>query len=156
IGHLNQWNRALAVYVTPVFGKLPVQAIDTTLVTKALEPIWYTKPETARKLRRRIETVLDWAKAREYRSGDNPARWVGHLKNLLPVPSKVRKAQHHPALPYTEIGALTASLRERNSVAARALAFVVLTAARSGEVRGALWDEIDLQARVWTVPASLM
>ncbi len=156
VRHMNQWKSTFAAYVTPVFGKLPVQAIDTMLVTKVLEPIWSTKPETARRLRRRIEAVLDWAKAREHRDGENPARWRGHLKHLLAAPSRARKVEHHPALPYTEIGEFMAALRERDGVAARALEFIILSAARSGEVRGARWAEIDLPARVWTVPAARM
>jgi integrase len=156
VRHLNQWKSTFAAYVTPVFGKLPVQTIDTALVMKVLEPIWNTKAETASRVRRRIEAVLDWAKAREFRDGENPARWRGHLKNLLPAPSKVRKVEHHPALPYTEIGDLMATLRERDSVAARALEFIILSAARSGEVRGARWTEIDLSTKLWAIPPSRM
>jgi len=126
------------------------------LVTKALEPIWSTKPETASRVRGRIESVLDWAKARGYRNGENPARWRGHLDHLLPARTKVRKVVHHAALPYREIGTFMAALRERAALAARALEFAILTAARASEVINARWDEIDLQARVWTVPAERM
>jgi integrase len=140
-------------YVYPVFGNLPVQSIDVALVMRALEPMWNTKSETASRVRGRIERVLDWATARGYRTGENPARWRGHLENLLPAPRKVQRVEHHPALPYPEIAAFTATLRQLESVAARALEFLILTAARSGEVIGAKWSEFDLNERLWTVPA---
>jgi len=142
--------------VTPTFGRLPVQSIDVGLVIKALEPIWSTKPETASRVRGRIEAVLDWAAARDFRDSDNPARWKGRLDKLLPRPSKVRSVQHHAALPYPEIGAFIETLRERPATAARALEFAILTAARTGEVLGAKWIEIDLKAKIWTIPASRM
>ena len=154
--HQAQWSNTLNTYVTPVFGKLPVQTIDVALVMKVLEPIWSTKPETASRLRGRIERVLDWAKARGYRSGENPARWRGHLDHLLPARSKVRKVKHHAALPFSEIAPFMTALRERDGVAARALEFAILTAARTGEVLGATWDEIKLSTRTWTIPAHRM
>jgi integrase len=154
--HAAQWPATLATYVYPVFGDLPVQAIDTGLVMKALEPIWTAKPETATRVRGRIESVIDWATARGYRQGENPARWRGHLENLFPKKSKVRRVEHHPALPYDEIGAFTASLRGQGGIGARALEFLILTAARTGEVIGARWDEFDLAQKVWTVPAERM
>jgi len=154
--HIKQWSVTLADYVYPVFGELSVDAVDTALVLKALEPIWITKPETAGRVRGRIETVLDWAKARGLRTGENPARWRGHLDALLPKKSKVRRVKHHPALPYAEIGSLMATLRARESLPARALEFLILTAARSGEVLGARWDEIDLVNAMWVVPAERM
>lgn len=123
---------------------------------KALEPIWQAKPETASRVRGRVEVVLDWATTRGYRQGENPARWRGHLENQLPKKSKVRRVEHHAALPYAEIGAFMAELRGRDGVAARALEFVILTKARTGEVLGARWAEIDLAGRLWTVPAARM
>jgi integrase len=154
--HAAQWASTLEAYANPIFGDLPVQAIDTGLVMKALEPIWRTKTETASRLRGRIEAVLDWATVREFRRGDNPARRRGHLDKLLPQRAKVQKVRHHPALPYAEIGAFMASLRSQEGCAARALEFLILTAGRTGEVIGALWSEIDLAEGVWIVPASRM
>ncbi len=152
--HRQQWESTLKTYCSPVFGKVSVQAVDVALVMKAVEPIWATKPETASRLRGRIESILDWAKVRDMRTGDNPARWRGHLDQLLPAPNKVRKVKHHAALPYPEIGAFMAELRGRDGVAALALEFAILTATRTNEVLGAKWDEIDGQ--VWTIPASRM
>ena len=154
--HAKQWTNTLKTYVTPIFGKLPVQVVDTGLVCKVLEPMWTTKPETASRVRGRIEAILDWAKVREYRTGENPARWRGHLDHVLPARSKVRKVKHHAALPYPEVGAFLASLRERQAIAARALEFTILTAARTGEVLGARRAEIDLTSKVWTIPAERM
>jgi len=128
--HAAQWSSTLETYVYPVFGKLPVQAIDTALVTKAIEPIWSAKPETAGRVRGRIEVILDWAGTRGYRNGENPARWRGHLKNLLPEKSKVRRVKHHAALPHDELPAFMARLQEQTETAARALEFTILTAAR--------------------------
>jgi integrase len=133
-----------------------VQAIDVGLVMKAIEPIWTAKPETASRVRGRIESVLDWAAARGYRTGENPARWRGHLDHLLPARSKVRRVEHHAALPYAELGEFMVKLRQQNGVAARALEFAVLSAARSGEVIGATWAEIDFDARLWTIPGLRM
>jgi integrase len=154
--HAAQWPATLSAYVYPVFGSLPVQAVDVGLVTKALEPIWHSKPETASRVRGRIETVLDWATVREYREGDNPARWRGHLDKLLPLRAKVRKVVHHPALPYDHMGEFVAALRQQEGIAARALEFLILTAARTGEVIGAQWSEFDLAEKLWTVPADRM
>jgi integrase len=123
---------------------------------KAIEPIWMEKPETAGRVRGRIEAILDWAAARGYRQGENPARWRCHLENLLPKKSKVRRVEHHAALPYAEIAAFMAELRRQEGVAARALEFAILTAARTGEVIGAKWGEIDLDERLWTLPAEHM
>jgi integrase len=156
VKHAAQWTSTLATYASPVFGTLPVQAVDVSLVTRALEAIWSTKPETASRLRGRIEAVLDWAKVRGYRNGENPARWRGHLDHFLPARTKVRKVKHHAALPYGEIGTFMQALRERDALAARALEFAILTAARTSEVINARWDEIDLQSKVWTVPAERM
>jgi integrase len=154
--HHAQWTATLATYVSPVFGKLPVQAVDVTLVMKALEPIWTTKPETAARIRGRIESVLSWAKARGYRSGENPAQWKGHLDNLLPAKSKVARVKHHAALPYDETSLFVKALREQSGTPARALEFLILTAARTGEVIGARWGEMDLMEKIWTVPATRM
>jgi integrase len=156
IKHASQWSNTIATYCSPAFGKLPVQLVDVGLVMKAIEPLWTTKPETAGRVRGRIERILDWAKVRGYRDGDNPARWRGHLDHLLPALGKVRKVKHHPALHYREMPAFMAELRSRNAVAARALDFAILTAARTNEVIGAKWDEIDLSGRIWIVPAERM
>jgi integrase len=152
----SQWRQSLTDYAFPTLGNLPVPAIDVGHVLKSIEPLWTAKPETASRVRGRIESILDWATARGYRSGENPARWRGHLENLLPARSKVRKVEHYPALPYPEIGPFMAELRGRGGMATRALEFAILTAARSGEVLGARWDEFDLAAKVWTVPAERM
>ena len=142
--------------MTPIFGRLGVQDVDVALITRVLEPIWTTKPETATRLRGRIERVLDWAKARGFRTGENPARWRGHLDQLLPARSKVRSIRHHAALPFGELPQFMITLRERGGVSAQALEFAFLTAARTGEVIGASWDEIDLGSRTWTIPANRM
>jgi integrase len=154
--HRQQWRNTLATYVSPVFGKVPVQHIDVALVMKVIEPIWSGKTETARRLRSRIEAILDWAKVRGYCFGENPARWRGHLDHLLPARSKVRNIKHHASLPYVEIGAFMKDLRERDGASAAALEFLILTAARSGEVIGARWPEINLSTRMWAVPAARM
>ena len=154
--HAAQWPSTLATYVYPIFGALPVVAIDTGLVMKAVERLWTTKTETASRVRGRIESVLDWAAARGYREGENPARWRGHLENLLPARSKVARVEHHAALPYAEIAAFMAELREQEGVAALALELTILTAARTGEVLGARWDEINLDGLLWMVPAERM
>ncbi|MGC2521368.1 MAG: Arm DNA-binding domain-containing protein, partial [Stellaceae bacterium] len=132
--HAAQWPATLETYVYPILGGLPVQAVDVGLVMKAVEPIWTSKPETASRVRGRIESVLDWAAARGYRQGENPARWRGHLENLLPKKSKVRRVEHHAALPYAELAGFMVELREQEGVGARALEFAILTAARTGEV----------------------
>ena len=153
--HAKQWTSTLETYAFPDLGPLPVAAIDTGLVLKVLEPIWYEKTETASRLRSRMEAILEWARVRGYRQGDNPARWNG-LKTQLPARNKVQAVKHHAALPYKEIAAFMAELRDRNGFSARALEFSILTASRSGEVRGATWQEIDLQARIWTIPGNRM
>jgi integrase len=154
--HRAQWTNSLATYVGSVFGSMPIQSVDVALVMKVLEPIWSTKPETASRVRGRIERVLDWAKVRGFRQGENAARWRGHLDALLPARGRVRKVKHHAALPYSEIGTFMAALKTREAVAARALEFTILTAARTGEVLGARSEEIDFRAKVWVVPASRM
>jgi integrase len=154
--HTGQWRSTLAAYVLPTLGAMRVCDIETAHVLTVLEPIWTTKPETASRLRGRIETILDWAKVRGYRSGENPARWRGHLDKLLPARSKVRRVEHHPALPYEETAAFVEALRQQEGSGPRALEFAILTACRSGEVRGATWEEVDLDAGIWTIPAARM
>jgi len=142
--------------VTEAINDLPVGSIDTGLVLKVIEPIWATKPETASRVRGRIESILNWATTRNYRSGENPARWRGHLDNVLPHRAKIRKVKHHDALPYAEMPAFMADLRRKEGVSARALEFTVLTAARTGEAIHATWPEFDLKAKLWTIPAARM
>lgn len=154
--HAQQWQNTLATYASPVMGSIMVSDIAVAHVLAVLEPIWRDKTETASRLRGRIERVLDWAKGRGYRSGDNPAAWRGNLEAQLPHAGKVAKVDHHPALPVADVGAFMVKLRSVEGMGARALEFAILTAARSGEVRGATWAEIDLSARVWTVPAERM
>jgi integrase len=154
--HAAQWPSTLAIYVYPIIGDLPVQAVDVGLVLKAIEPIWASKPETASRVRGRIEAVLDWAEARGYRQGDNPTRWRGRLENLLPKKTKVRAVEHHAALPYLDLPGFIAELRRQGGVTPRALEFAILTAARTGEVLGARWDEINLPDQVWTIPGARM
>jgi integrase len=154
--HAAQWNNTLETYAYPVVGGLNVTDVDTAGVLKILEPIWTQKHETATRLRQRIEAVLNWASARGYRSGENPARWRGHLQNLLPALSKSTLVQHHAALPYDQMGEFLQTLRAQAGVAARALEFAILTAARTGEVIGATWEELDLERKVWTVLAKRM
>jgi integrase len=155
--HARQWQQTLEDYVCPVFGSLPVLAIETALVMKAIEPIWTKKPETASRVRGRIEAILDWAVACGYRHGENPGRWKGHLDNLLPKKSKVRRVERHAALPYPEIGNFMEALRRQGGISARALEFTILTAMRTGEVLGATWDEFgDLIQKTWTISAERM
>ena len=154
--HRQQWENTLTQHAYPVIGELLVRDVKLPQVLAVLEPIWSTTNETAVRLRGRIETVLDWAAARGYRDGLNPARWRGHLDKLLARPSKVAKVEHHAALPVGEVGAFMVRLREAQGMGARALEFGILTAARSGEVRGATWAEVDTEAKVWTIPAERM
>ncbi len=154
--HRAQWTSTLETYAYPFMGKLLVRDIGQEHVLNALEPIWKTKNETASRLRGRIESVLDWATVRKYRTGENPARWKGHLDMLLPASSKVQKVEHHRALPIDLMPNFIVELRKREGIAARALEFAIFCAARSGEVRGACWSEIDLGTGVWTIPALRM
>jgi len=154
--HRQQWRNTLKTYAYPVLGELAVAAVDTGQVMQVLEPIWAKKPETGSRVRGRIEAVLDWAKARGLCEGENAARWRGHLDQLLPARAKVRRVRHHVALPYAEMPAFMTELRLRTGIAARALEFVILTAARTGEGLGTRWNEIDLGGRMWTVPAARM
>jgi integrase len=154
--HRLQWAMTLREYAGPHFGDLPVAEIETTHVTAALRPIWHEKPETASRLRGRVEAVLDYAGVHGWRDGVNPARWRGHLDKVFPRRSKVRPVEHHAALPWPDLPAFIGTLRTRHAVAARALEFAILTAARSGEVLGAKWSELDLDRAVWTVPSERM
>ena len=154
--HADQWANTLATYASPVLGALPVDQVELSHVMTVLAPLWTTKTETATRLRARIEAVLSWATVSGYRSGDNPARWGGNLDVTLAKPRKIAKVKHHRALPIEAMHDFMAALREREGTAARALEFLVLTATRSGEVRGARWSEIDLDKRVWTIPADRM
>lgn len=154
--HRHQWAATLKTYAYPVIGPLSVDQVTMELVLQVLEPIWTTKTETATRLRQRIETVLDWAKARKLYSGDNPASLKGGLGQLLPKASKIAKVKHQPALPYQQVHAFVQALRQKKGVSPKAFEFLILTAARSGEVLGAKWDEIDLAAKVWTIPAERM
>jgi integrase len=156
VKHAGQWEATLKTYVYPVFGDLAVSRVDIALVMKVLEPIWSAKPETASRVRGRIESVLDWAKARHLRDGENPARWKGYLDKLLPARNKVAKVKHHAALPYPETGAFIRDVRELDGNGVRALEFAILTATRTGEVVGALWQEIDLDGAMWVIPEARM
>ncbi len=154
--HRWQWGHTLETLAFPVIGDLAVSAVNQEHVLKILEPIWLEKNETASRLRGRIESVLDWARVKGFRTGDNPARWKGHLDQLLPRPSKVQEKRHYPALPYAQAPEFMRALREQGGVAAVALRFQILNANRSGEVLGARWQELDLDAGQWTIPASRM
>jgi len=154
--HRQQWENTLRVHASPHIGKIHVRRIDTPLVLKVLEPIWRTKTETASRIRERIERILSWATVRGYREGDNPARWRGHLDEMLPKPAKVKKVKHHPALPFAEVGNFCAAIRKQTGTSAKAMEFAILTACRTGEVLGARWDEVDFEGQVWTIPAERM
>lgn len=156
VKHGKQWEATLKTYAYEKIGALPVQAIDTALVMAVLDPIWSKKPETASRVRGRIESVIGAAKARGEFKGENPATWKGHLDKLLPKTSKVRKVENHAALPYTDLPTFMQDLRAREGIAAAAMEFLVLTAARTGEVLGATWDEFDLRKSVWTIPGERM
>jgi integrase len=154
--HAGQWVSSLATYAEPAIGNLAVRDINTGHIHRVLEPIWPVMPDTASRLRGRIESVLDWARVKGYRDGENPARWRGNLDHLLPKPSKVRKVEHYAALPYAELPAFTEKLRHQEGPAARALEFTILTVARLSEARNATAQEIDHSSKVWTVPGERM
>jgi integrase len=154
--HAEQWTNTIATYCGPVMGKLPVNEIDVALVMRVLSPIWTTKAETAGRLRGRIESILDWATVCGYREGDNPARWKAQLDHLLPNISRAKRITHYAALGYTQMAELMLSLREQAGNGAKALEFAILIACRSGEVRLAAWEEIDLDSRVWVIPGERM
>lgn len=160
--HRQQWKNTLRTYASPVLGALPVYDVDVGLVMKVLEPIWTVKPETASRVRGRIEAVLSWATVRGHRVGENPARWRGHLDQLLPEIGKVRKVKHHPSLPYVDLPGFMPRLHDRKGIAARALEFTILTACRTADIVGCdrddappmKWSHVDLDARTWTIPAT--
>ncbi len=154
--HRAQWESTLETYAYPVFGDWPAQDVDSDAVMRVLRPLWDRAPETGSRLRGRIEAVLDAAKARGWREGENPARWKGHLASRLPSPRKVKATEHHPALPWSDVGRFLAELRQREGVAAQAVELAILTACRSGEVRGMRWGEVDWDAAVWTIPGVRM
>ena len=154
--HQSQWTNTLENYAHPIMGHLPVQDISTNHVMQVLEPIWYTKTETASRIRSRIENILDWAKVKTYRTGENPALWRGHLDKLLPKQSKVQKVKHHPALPYTEQPNFYKLLRNKNTIAAKALTFIILTVSRTNEALEAKWDEFNFDTAIWTIPKERM
>jgi integrase len=154
--HRAQWTQSLEQYAHPTLGDLAVDDITTAHVVKTLEPIWKEIPVTASRVRARIEKVLGWAAVRGFRSGDNPARWRGHLAELFPAKGKVRTVEHFAAMPFADVPAFVVELHQRDSLSARALEFLILTAARSGEITGATWHEIDLTAKTWTIPAKRM
>ena len=154
--HRQQWENTLETYVLPTLGELPVSAIDTGLVVRVLDPIWTEKPETSGRVRGRIEAVLDAATVRGFRQGPNPAHWKGNLAHILPSRARMRKVAHHAALPFDNMPGFLAALRGRKGMAARALEFAALTAARTGAVLSARWGEIDWAAKVWTIPGERM
>lgn len=154
--HRQQWRNTLSTYAAPELGMMLVQDITPQDVLRVLEPIWQDRTETASRLRGRIESVLAWATVAGHRTGDNPARWAGNLKELLPAPSKVAKSGNHPALQIDDAPRWFAAMSQRDGMGARALEFAALTATRSQEVRGARWEEIDLGAALWVIPATRM
>ncbi len=154
--HGDQWTNTIATYVSPIMGSTAVDRIETAHIMRVLEPIWSTKAETASRVRGRIESILSWAAVRKFRSGENPARWKGHLDSLLPARKKIARVQHHPALPWQDMSAFMAELKQQAGVGALALQFTILTAARSGEVRGMTWDEVNLDDAVWIIPGERM
>jgi integrase len=156
VKHAEQWSVSLGTYVYPLIGDIPVSVIDTRLVMRVLEPRWATKRETMSRVRGRIEAILGWATTRQYREGDNPARWRGHLSNLLAKSAKKAPIEHFRALPYADLPAFLSKLRALEVISARSLEFLILTAARRDEVRLAQWTEVDLERRVWVVPSERM
>lgn len=155
--HRAQWSSTLRTHAYPVMGAVPVRDIDVRLVMKVLDPIWSTRTETASRLRGRIESILDWASVREYRSGENPARWRGHLEKALPAPKgRSRPVRHHPALPIDAVPAFMRALSDRPGTGALAFRFLILTATRTSETLGARWDEVDMDGRSWLIPADRM
>lgn len=152
----NLWESSMTRHALPILGPMVVQEITMHDILAVLKPIWETKTDTATRLRSRIANVLDWSKAMGHREGDNPAAWEGNLKEVLPMPSKVHKTRHHPAIQISEVARWFTELRQREGNGSRALEFLALTASRSGEVRGATWDEIDLENMLWTIPAKRM
>jgi len=156
VKHAQQWRNTIETYANPVIGQMLIRDVGLPQVLAVLEPIWRTKTETASRLRGRLESVLDWAAARGFRTDSNPARWKGLLDKLLPPPGKIAKTDHHRALPYADLPAFMATLAAQPGIGARALEFAILTGCRSGEVRGAKWNEFDFDGKVWVIPADRM
>lgn len=154
--HADQWRNTLATYAEPLIGHILVSEINPAHILSVLDPIWRTKTETASRLRGRMENILDWARVRGYRQDENPARWRGHLAHMLPAPTKVQQVEHHPSLPYAQLPAFMAALRQEEGLGRWALEFAILTAARSSEVREAPWREIDEDTGIWRIPAARM
>ena len=154
--HADQWTNTIKTYANPIIGHLSIQDVDTALVMKVLEPIWYKKTETASRLRNRIELVLSWATVRGYRTGENPALWRGHLDKLLPKRSSLQHVKHFSALPMNEMGSFIEKLRALGGIVSLGLEFQILTACRTNEVMGARWSEFDIAGAIWTIPASRM
>lgn len=154
--HVQQWRNTIGTYANPKIGRVLVRDLGLPHVLSVLEPIWATKTETASRLRGRIESILDWAIARGYRTDSNPARWKGLLDKLLPAPGKIAKPDHHKALPYVDLPAFMTQLSAQKGIGPRALEFTILTACRSGEIRGAVWREFDIENAIWTIPAERM
>jgi integrase len=150
--HASQWTNTLTAYAYPIIGTLPVREIDNDLMCKVLEPIWTTKTETAKRVRARVEAILDYATVKKYRDGANPARWKGNLEKLLPKPAEIQVVEHHPALPYVELPNFMTALRDQSGTSARAFEFLILTSSRTNEVIGAKWKEVDLDNSLWVVP----
>ena len=154
--HRQQWRNTIQTYAAPIIGNMIVADVEVAVIMRVLEPIWTSKPETASRLRGRLECILDWARVHRLRDGENPARWRGNLDHLLPMKSKIRRVVHHAALPYSQVPAFVAQLRQQTMMAARALEFLLLTATRTSETLNATWDEIDSIGRLWTIPATRM
>jgi integrase len=154
--HRHDWRASLDTHVYPTLGNLPIAAVDTPLVLKVIKPLWERVPETGRRVRGRIEAVLAWATVHHYRAGDNPARWQGHLEHALPARAEIAPVEHHAAMPYAEVPAFFAKLKNDSSALAACLEFTILTAARRAEATEAVWSEVDLDAATWTIPGSRM
>jgi integrase len=154
--HRTHWKNSLEIHAMPVLGDVAVGVVDKALVIKALEPVWKSMPDTASRVRGRIEAVLDWAAVRDYRTGPNPAQWRGLLDKVFPARSRVHKVKHHDALPYPEMAGFFADLGKQEGVGVPALKFAILTAARSSETRLVEWSEVDIDRATWTVPAGRM
>lgn len=152
--HRKDWLSALEMHAFPVIGDMQVSLIQTPDVLRVLKPIWQEKTETATRVRQRLEAVLNWAAVSGFREGENPARWKGNLSELLPNPSKIRTIRHHPALPWVQIAIFIQELRQKEGIAAKALEFAILTASRSSEVRGMVWEELDFDKELWMIPAN--
>ena len=150
------WEASIKTYAYPVIGKLPIRDIELQQIVSVLQPIWTTKTETASRLRGRLENVFDWAIVSQYRTAENPARWKGYLDKVLPSPHKIAPVKHHKSMPLEQIADFVASISRTDAIASKALIFLILTATRSGEVRGATWDEIDFEKQIWTIPAARM